>query len=160
MVVQERSIVKMMISWSWKSKLPLVWALLQIYPRLRAQHSINHQWIALILARHHQWSTPMTPPTHRTSPPSCSSITSPSSPPRPPPPRLRCSGKQPELRPTRPMSRDTSPLMDFGDTGYEGAIEQPCPQRVSGKNKSQATTSTKDQVPAVKKKPTTKKSPK
>jgi len=58
MVVQERSIVKMMISRSWKSKLPLVWALLQIYPRLGAQHSINHQWIALILARHHQWSTP------------------------------------------------------------------------------------------------------
>jgi len=58
MVVQERSIVKMMILRSWKSKLPLVWALLQIYPRLGAQHSINHQWIALILARHHQWSTP------------------------------------------------------------------------------------------------------
>jgi len=58
MVVQERSIVKMMISQSWKSKLLLVWALLQIYPHLGAQHSINHQWIALILARHHQWSTP------------------------------------------------------------------------------------------------------
>ena len=95
-------------------------------------------------------STPFRPPLPRTPPPPSRSSVTPMS----PPPRhlSRHGGKRPELHAPTQMSRDTSPLTDFGDTGhYEGAVEQPPqPKPVSVKTKSKATTSAARQAPGKK----------
>ena len=95
-------------------------------------------------------STPFRPPLPRTPPPPSRSSVTPMS----PPPRhlSRHGGKRPELHAPTEMSRDTSPLTDFGDTGhYEGAVEQPPqPKPVSVKTKSKATTSAAHQAPGKK----------